>query len=178
MTPRPRQPSGSRPPSRARLRRIRLLILDVDGVLTDGRVYYGPEGAEWKSFHVHDGLALARAAAAGFPVAVVSVRRSEAVARRCAELGLTEVHQGVEDKVAVYEALRARHGCRDVEVACMGDDLADLPLLRRAGLRLAPADAVPEVRRGADWVSRFGGGRGAVREVLEALLRARNAWPG
>ncbi|HEV8307850.1 MAG TPA: HAD hydrolase family protein [Methylomirabilota bacterium] len=164
------------PPPRARLRRIRLLILDVDGVLTDGRVYYGPDGAEWKSFDVHDGLALARAAAAEFPVAVISSRNSEAVARRCAELGIREVHQGVGDKLAVYEGVRRRHGCTDAEVACMGDDLADLPLLRRAGLALAPADAVADVRRVADWVSRAGGGRGAVREVLESLLRARGMW--
>ncbi len=164
------------PPGKARLRQIRLLVLDVDGVLTDGRLYHGPAGAEWKVFHVHDGLALARAAAVAFPVAVLSSRRSDAVARRCAELGLQEVHQGVQDKLAVYETLRARHGLRDAEVACMGDDLPDLPLLRRAGLATAPADAVPEVRRAARWVSRAGGGRGAVREVLEALLRARGAW--
>ena len=163
-------------PSRARLRRIRLLVLDVDGVLTDGGLYYGPDGEEWKRFHVHDGLALARAVAAGFPVAVVSSRRSAAVARRCAELGLADVHQGVADKLGVYEDLRARHGCRNAEVACMGDDLPDLPLLRRAGLAVAPADAVPVVRRTARWVSQAPGGRGAVREVLEAILRARGAW--
>ena len=167
---------GARP-SPAILRRIRLLILDVDGVLTDGRIYLGPTGEEWKSFHVHDGLALARAVAAAFPVAVVSSRSSVAVARRCAELRLTEVHQGVPDKLGVYETLRTRHGCRDAEVACMGDDLADLPILRRAGLAVAPADAVLEVRRVARWVSRGRGGRGAVREVLEAILRARGAWP-
>jgi 3-deoxy-D-manno-octulosonate 8-phosphate phosphatase (KDO 8-P phosphatase) len=125
---------------------------------------------------VHDGLALARAVAAGFPVAVVSSRASEAVSRRCAELGLAEVHQGVADKLALYETLRRRHDCADAEVACMGDDLTDLPLLRRAGLAVAPADAVPEVRRAARWVSGRAGGRGAVREVLEAILRARDAW--
>jgi 3-deoxy-D-manno-octulosonate 8-phosphate phosphatase (KDO 8-P phosphatase) len=165
------------PPSRTRLRRVRLLVLDVDGVLTDGGLYYGPDGAEWKRFHVHDGLALARAAAAGFPVAIVSSRRSEAVARRCAELGLTEVHLGVGDKLPVYDALRARHGCRDAEVACLGDDLPDLPLLTRVGLAVAPADAVGAVRRVAHWVSRARGGQGAVREVLEAILRARGLWP-
>jgi 3-deoxy-D-manno-octulosonate 8-phosphate phosphatase (KDO 8-P phosphatase) len=159
-------------PSAARLRRIRLLVLDVDGVLTDGALYCGPDGAEWKRFH-----ALGRAVAAGFPVAVVSSRRAEAVSRRFAELGLTEVHQGVEDKLRVYEALRARHGCIDAEVACMGDDLADLPVLRRVGLPVAPADAVPAVRRVARWVSRAAGGQGAVREVLEAILRARGLWP-
>jgi 3-deoxy-D-manno-octulosonate 8-phosphate phosphatase (KDO 8-P phosphatase) len=163
------------PPSRARLRRIRLVILDVDGVLTDGGLYYGPDG-EWKRFHVHDGLALSRAVAAGLAVAIVSSRRSPAVALRCAELALGEVHQGVADKLVVYEALRARHGCGNDEIACMGDDLADLPLLRRAGLAAAPADAVAEVRQAAHWVSRAPGGQGAVRELLEAILRARGAW--
>jgi 3-deoxy-D-manno-octulosonate 8-phosphate phosphatase (KDO 8-P phosphatase) len=160
-----------------RLRRVRLLVLDVDGVLTDGRLLYGPAEGEWKAFHVHDGLALARAAAAGYPVAVVSARDSAAVRRRMAELGLREVHQGVADKLGVFEKLCARHAVRAAEAACMGDDLPDLPLLRRAGLAVAPADAVAEVRRAAGWVTRAPGGGGAVREVVEALLRARGAWP-
>lgn len=176
LTRPPRRRPRRSPPARVRLRRIRLLVLDVDGVLTDGRLYYGPGNAEWKSFHVHDGLALARAAARGFPVAVVSSRRSAAVARRCAELGLREIHQGVEDKLAVYEVLRARYGCPDAAVACVGDDLPDLPLLERAGLGVAPADAVPAIRRRAAWVTRARGGRGAVREVLEAILRAHGLW--
>lgn len=178
MPPRRRRaaPAG-RPPSAARLRQVHLLILDVDGVLTDGTLLYGPDGAEWKRFHAHDGLALARAAAAGFPVAIVSSRRSAAVARRCAELGVAEVHQGIADKLVAYEALLARHARRDAAIACMGDDLPDLPLLCRAGLAIAPANAVPAVRRAAHWVSRARGGHGAVREVLEALLRARGAWP-
>jgi 3-deoxy-D-manno-octulosonate 8-phosphate phosphatase (KDO 8-P phosphatase) len=162
-------------PARARLRRIRLVVLDVDGVLTDGALYYGPDG-EWKRFHVHDGLALSRAVAAGLAVAIVSARRSEAVARRCTELALPEVHQGVRDKLAVYEAVRTRHGCRDAEVAGIGDDVTDLPLLRRVGLSAAPADAVPEVRAAVDWVTAAAGGQGAVRELLEAILRARGAW--
>ncbi len=166
---------GGRPP-RASLRRVRLLILDVDGVLTDGRIYMGPSGEEWKSFHVHDGLALAQAVAVRFPVALISSRSSAAVARRCAELGVAEVHQGAADKLSIYEAIRERHGCRDGEVACMGDDLGDLPVLRRVGLAVAPADAVVEVRQAVHWVSRGRGGRGAVREVLEAILRAHEAW--
>jgi 3-deoxy-D-manno-octulosonate 8-phosphate phosphatase (KDO 8-P phosphatase) len=163
-------------PSRARLRQLRLLILDVDGVLTDGGLYYGPHGEEWKRFHVQDGLALSRAATVGFPVAVVSSRSSAAVARRCAELGIAEVHQGVPDKLAVYDRLRVQHGVDDAAVACMGDDLADLGVLKRAGLAIAPADAAPDVRRAAAWISRAGGGHGAVREVLEAILRARGEW--
>jgi 3-deoxy-D-manno-octulosonate 8-phosphate phosphatase (KDO 8-P phosphatase) len=167
---------GGRVPAAARLRGIRLLILDVDGVLTDGGLYYGPDGEAWKRFDVHDGLALARAATAGFPIAVVSARKSDAVVRRCAELGLHEVHQAVADKLAVYEGLCIRWQCREAEVAAMGDDLTDLPLLRRVGLAIAPADAVVAVRRAAHWVSRAPGGQGAVREVVEALLRARGQW--
>jgi 3-deoxy-D-manno-octulosonate 8-phosphate phosphatase (KDO 8-P phosphatase) len=170
-------PDRRAPPAAARLRRVRLVVLDVDGVLTDGRIWLGPAGEEWKSFHVHDGLALARAAAAGLVVAVVSSRTSGAVARRCAELGLSEVHQGVPDKLTVYEALRARHRCRDEDVLVMGDDLADLPVLGRAGLSAAPADAVPQIRRAVGWVTGRPGGGGAVREVVEAVLRAQGAWP-
>ena len=153
-------------------------MLDVDGVLTDGRLWLGPDGEEWKSFHVHDGLAIVRAIAAGLVVAVVSARQSAAVARRCAELGVTEVHQGVADKLTAYQDLSRRHSCRDEAVAAMGDDLADLPVLGRVGLAVAPADAVPEVRRATRWVTRQPGGAGAVREALEAILRAQNRWPG
>ena len=115
--------SGPRPGKSQRLellRRVRLVMLDVDGVLTDGRLWLGPDGEEWKSFHVHDGLAIARAIAAGLIVAVVSSRQSAAVAHRCKELGVTEVHQGVSDKLTVYEALCRRHGCRDEAVAAIG----------------------------------------------------------
>jgi 3-deoxy-D-manno-octulosonate 8-phosphate phosphatase (KDO 8-P phosphatase) len=163
-------------PGRRTLRRVRLVVLDVDGVLTDGRLLLGPSGAEWKAFHVHDGLAMARAVAAGLPVAVVSSRSAAAVARRCAELGVTEVHQGVRDKLRVWDGLIARHRCREAEVAYMGDDLPDLPLLRRVGLPIAPLDAVAEVRRAVRWVTRRPGGGGAVREVLEAILRAQGRW--
>ena len=171
-----RNVGGVHAPAARRLARIGLVILDVDGVLTDGRLYLGPDGSEWKAFHVHDGLALARAGRAGLAVAVVSGRRAEAVALRCRELGVAEIHQGVEDKVAVYETIRERHGRTDTEVAAMGDDLGDLPLLRRVGLAIAPADAVLEVRRAAHWVTHRAGGQGAVREALEAILRARRAW--
>jgi 3-deoxy-D-manno-octulosonate 8-phosphate phosphatase (KDO 8-P phosphatase) len=157
---------------------VRLVVLDVDGVLTDGRLWLGPAGEEWKSFHIHDGLAMARAVRAGLPVAVLSSRASAAVARRCAELGLTEVHQGAADKLPVYEALRDRLGCRDPDVAAIGDDLADLPVLRRVGLPVAPVDAVPEVRRAVRWITRRPGGAGAVREALEAILRAQGRWAG
>jgi len=157
--------------------RIRLLVLDVDGVLTDGGLHYGPSGEHDKRFHVQDGLAMVEARRAGLAIAVVSGRTSAAVARRMAELGIAEVHQGVEDKCAALSDLVARLGLDSAEVAVMGDDLSDLQSMRSAGLALAPRNAVREVRAAADWVSRRAGGQGAVREALEWLLRARRSWP-
>ena len=165
----------TRIPSRAS--RIRLLVLDVDGVLTDGVLVYGASGEETKRFHVRDGLAIQVARRAGVEIAVVSGRASAAVTRRMSELGIVEVHQGVADKESLLRGLLARLGVRAVETAVMGDDLLDLPVMRIAGLAMAPADAVPEVRRASDWVSRAAGGHGAVREAVEFLLRSRKAWP-
>lgn len=160
-----------------RASRIRLLVLDVDGVLTDGGLLYGPSGEEGKRFHVRDGLALVAARAAGLRVAVLSSRASAAVARRMAELGVDEVHQGVTDKAGALDALRKRLGLETAEVAVMGDDLPDLGAMGRAGLALAPANAAPEVKRAAHWVARRRGGDGAVREAVEMLLKARRLWP-
>ena len=161
----------------SRASRIRLLVLDVDGVLTDGGLLYGPSGEESKRFHVHDGLALVAAHQAGLQVAVLSSRASAAVARRMAELGVGEVHQGVGDKASALDALRERLGLETGEIAVMGDDLPDLGAMGRAGLALAPANAVPEVKRAAHWVARRRGGDGAVREAVEMLLKARRLWP-
>ena len=158
-------------------RRIELLLLDVDGVLTDGRLVYGPSGETTKVFNVRDGHALVVAREARLDVGIISGRASAAVSRRMSELGVRDVHQGVRDKAALLERLCARRGIGAGAVAFMGDDLLDLPLLRRVGLALAPADAVPEVRRVARWTSKHPGGHGAVREAIEMLLRARGAWP-
>jgi 3-deoxy-D-manno-octulosonate 8-phosphate phosphatase (KDO 8-P phosphatase) len=157
--------------------RIRLLVLDVDGVLTDGVLVYGASGEEIKRFHVRDGLAIQQARRAGVEIAIVSGRASAAVTRRMSELGVVEVHQGVGDKASLLRGLLARLEMKSAETAVMGDDLPDLPLMRIAGLSMAPADAVPEVRQAAGWVSRSAGGRGAVREAVEMLLRSRKAWP-
>ena len=157
--------------------RIRLLVLDVDGVLTDGGLYYGPSGEETKRFDVQDGFAMVEARRAGLTVAVLSGRSSAAVARRMEELGIAEVHQGIRDKDAVLSGLMSRLGLDPADVAMMGDDLADLPSMKRAGLALAPANAVAEVREAAHWVSHRAGGAGAVRDALELLLKARSAWP-
>jgi 3-deoxy-D-manno-octulosonate 8-phosphate phosphatase (KDO 8-P phosphatase) len=160
-----------------RAARIRLLILDVDGVLTDGGLLYGASGEETKRFHVHDGLALVAARKAGLQVVVLSSRASAAVTRRMTELGVSEVHQGVGDKASALVALCERLGVPAGAVAMMGDDLPDLAAMGRVGLALAPANAVAEVKRAAHWVARRRGGDGAVREAVEMLLKARRAWP-
>lgn len=160
-----------------RAARIRLLILDVDGVLTDGGLLYGASGEETKRFHVHDGLALVAARKAGLQVAVLSSRASAAVTRRMTELGVSEVHQGVGDKASALASLCERLGVPTSAIAMMGDDLPDLAAMGRVGLALAPANAVAEVKRAAHWVARRRGGDGAVREAVEMLLKARRAWP-
>ena len=161
---------------RQRTRTIRFLVMDVDGVLTDGTIVCGPDGREWKTFHVHDGFAITAGQQAGLRMALISGRTSEAVARRAAELGLAEVHQGTRDKVAAYEGLLRRHGLTDAAAAFIGDDLVDLPLLRRVGLAIAVADAAPEVRAIAHYVTAAPGGRGAVREVIRLILDAQGRW--
>ena len=163
--------------ARARAARVRLLVLDVDGVLTDGGLWYSAAGEELKRFDVRDGLGLVVAQRAGLGLAVISGRKSAAAARRLAELGVAEVHLGVEDKGAALAALLDRLGLPAGAAAAMGDDLNDLPLFARVGLALAPRDAAAEVRRKAHWVARRRGGQGAVREAVEWLLRARGAWP-
>ena len=160
-----------------RASRIRLLVLDVDGVLTDGGLFVSASGEEAKRFHVHDGLALVAARKAGLQIAILSARASAAVTRRMTELGVGEVHQGVTDKAGALDALRERLGLAVGEVAMMGDDLPDLPAMAHAGLALAPANAAAEVKRAAHWVARRRGGDGAVREAVEMLLKSRRAWP-
>jgi len=156
---------------------IRLLVLDVDGVLTDGRLYFGPRGEALKVFDVRDGLGIVQLQRSGTTVALISGRRSPMVVIRCRELGVRHVHQGVADKLGVFARLCARLRITPADCACVGDDLPDLPLMRAAALSFAVADAHREVRRAADVVTRLPGGGGAVREVCDHLLalRARRA---
>jgi 3-deoxy-D-manno-octulosonate 8-phosphate phosphatase (KDO 8-P phosphatase) len=149
---------------------IRLLVLDVDGVLTDGRLYFGPRGEALKVFHVRDGFGLVRLRQAGIAVAVISGRRSPMVTVRCRELGIEHVHQAIADKLPVFQRLCARLKLTPAACACIGDDLPDLPLMRAAGASFAVADAHPTVRRAAGRVTRLPGGAGAVREVCDLLL--------
>lgn len=153
-------------------------MLDVDGVLTDGTLSYSRRGEEGKSFSVRDGLGVRLLREGGVEVAVLSGRRSEAVVLRCRELGLRDelVVLGSRDKAADLDALEQRLGLDDGAVAAVGDDLQDLPLLRRAAVSACPADAAAEVVAACDLVCAAPGGRGAVREVAEVLLRAQGRW--
>ncbi len=156
-----------------RAKQVRLLLLDVDGVLTDGTIVYTGDGGECKGFNTRDGFGLRILQDGGVEVGLITARTSEAVRRRAADLGLAHVYQGRKDKLAVYEEILAAGGLRPPQTAYMGDDWLDLPLLNRVGLSLAPADAVAEVRRRVHYVTEQGGGRGAVREVCDLLLEAR-----
>jgi 3-deoxy-D-manno-octulosonate 8-phosphate phosphatase (KDO 8-P phosphatase) len=160
----------------ARARNLRALLFDVDGVMTDGSILVHDGGSEAKAFFIRDGLALVWAQRAGLTVGLVSGRHSEATSRRAAELGISIVVQGQTDKRAAYTQVMAALKLRDDQAAFMGDDLLDLPILTRVGLAAAPADAVQEVRAHAHWISRFPGGRGAVRELVETVLHARGRW--
>jgi 3-deoxy-D-manno-octulosonate 8-phosphate phosphatase (KDO 8-P phosphatase) len=168
--------AASRRSLREKAKRIRLLLLDVDGVLTDGRIIYGSAGLEVLSFHVRDGLALKAAQGAGITVALVTGRKSEALLRRAEELRLVEVYSGVEDKMSVYRQLLVRYHLKDAEVAYMGDDLPDVPVLRQAGLALSVSDAPAQVRSAVHLVTSLPGGRGAVREAVEWLLKSQGVW--
>jgi 3-deoxy-D-manno-octulosonate 8-phosphate phosphatase (KDO 8-P phosphatase) len=159
-----------------RARAIRLLILDIDGVLTDGRLYFDAKGETLKVFHVRDGHGIKMAQRGGVEVAMVSGRRSDAAFHRARELGVTRFYEGVRDKAAVLEELLAALDFTPAEVAAVGDELVDLPLFHRVGLAVAVADAVPEVKAAAHWVTDLPGGRGAVREVCDLILKARGRW--
>jgi 3-deoxy-D-manno-octulosonate 8-phosphate phosphatase (KDO 8-P phosphatase) len=166
--------------SAAAARRVRLLGLDVDGVLTDNGVYIGPlagDRVELKRFNIQDGLGLILLRTAGLPVIWVSGRSSEATTLRAAELRVEELLQVPgPQKAAAFDQALARRGISWSEVAFVGDDLADLPILRRVGLPLAVSNAVAEVKQVAAYVTDAAGGHGAVREVVEALLRSRGEW--
>ncbi len=157
-------------------RRIRLMLLDVDGVLTDGRLAYLEDGTEVKMFHTHDGVGIRLAQKAGIEVGVITGRKSGAVQHRCTELGMTEIHQGNWQKLPIFEDILDRRGLPADEVGYMGDDLMDLPVLRRSGFSATVPDARPEVLAACDVTSTLPGGKGAVREVLEALIKAQEKW--
>ena len=160
----------------ARAAGIKLILLDVDGVLTDGAVVIYGDGSETKRFHIRDGIALVWAQRAGLTVGVLSARQSPTTAQRAAQLGITLVHQGVSSKADTYDQIVGDMVLNDSQVAYMGDDVVDLAVLKRVGLSAAPADAVADVRSRVDFVSTRPGGEGAVRELVELILRAQHRW--
>ena len=156
--------------------RIRLLLFDVDGVLTDGKILMHADGTESKQFDIKDGTAIVWAQRAGLTVGLLSARTSAATAQRAAQLGVALVRQGVASKLDAYEEILRQQGLSDEDVAYMGDDVLDLPVLGRVGLSAAPADAVADVRTRVHWVSAMMGGDGAARELIEMILRDQGRW--
>lgn len=152
---------------------IQLLVLDVDGVLTDGRLYYGTEGGEFIAFHARDGSAIKRLMAGGVAVAAISGRASPAARRRLGELGVAHYHGGVADKAEALADLCAATGIAALRMAHVGDDVPDLPLFERVGMAFAVPEAHPSVLAKAHWVTAAAGGRGAVQEVCDLILAAR-----
>lgn len=161
---------------RERLKKIRLLLLDVDGVMTDGRITYNDRGVETKSFDVKDGHGLKMLQRAGVQIGIITGRQSEVVAFRAAELAIDILYQGAKDKLIPYQEILLRHGFAEEEIAYMGDDVIDIPILRRVGFAATVADAVDDVKPYAHYITRRDGGRGAVREVCDLLLKESGRW--
>lgn len=178
MSPLPNPPEAGLPSEELhrRARALAWLLFDVDGVMNDGSLYFSSEGERLKTFHVRDGLGIALARRRGLKVGILSGRRSPALERRARDLGLDELIVDEPHKGRAFDAFLARRGVAAERVAYTGDDLLDLPVLLRAGVSFAPADAVPEVRERVHHVLERAGGRGAVREVIELVLRARGEW--
>ena len=156
---------------------VKLLVVDCDGVLTDGRLFFTPSGEVTQRFSAHDGYGIKCAQAAGVEVAVLTGRKSAALMHRAQGLGMKRVVQGVSDKAKALRDLAGSSGVELSEIAFVGDDLLDIPAMRLAGWSAAPATARPEVKAHAAYICEARGGRGAVREVIEVVLRARGAWP-
>jgi len=157
-------------------RAIKLLILDVDGVLTDGKIVYADRGEELKCFDVKDGHGIKLLLRAGIEVALVTGRKSAAVEHRAQDLGIRLVFQKALNKIEAYEEIRATQKLRDEELCVMGDDLPDLPILRKCGFSVAVPDSVDEVKREVDYVTDKEAGKGAVREICEIILKAQGLW--
>lgn len=156
-------------------RRIKFLLLDVDGVMTDGTIYLDADGRETKAFNIYDGSGIHLVRKAGVQVGIITGRQSTIVEHRARELEITEVHQKILDKLKVYDALLRKYGLQDSEMAYMGDDVIDLPVLERVGLSVAVPNAHPDVKKHVDWVTQKAGGYGAVRELTDLLLTARKS---
>jgi 3-deoxy-D-manno-octulosonate 8-phosphate phosphatase (KDO 8-P phosphatase) len=157
----------------AKAAKIRLVIFDVDGVLTDGGLFIGDDGQEYKQFHSKDGHGMVMLQESGVDIAIITGRTSEVVRIRMASLGIEHVYQGKRDKLPAYEELKARTGLEDSDIAYVGDDVVDLPVMVRAGLAITVQDGHPLAKQHAHWVTGSGGGRGAAREVCELIMDAQ-----
>lgn len=159
-----------------KLKPIKLLILDVDGVLTDGKIVYTDSGEEIKRFDAKDGHGLKLLMRSGIGVVLLTGRKSKAILHRARDLGIEQVHQKATEKIAVYAKILTRNKLPDKNVAFVGDDLVDIPVLKKVGFSAAVPDAVPEVKEIVDYITSKNGGDGAVREICELLLKAQNKW--
>ncbi len=162
----------------ARAARVRLVIFDVDGVLTDGKLFFDQDGREYKSFHARDGHGIKLLQGTGVATAVISGRRSQSVALRMESLGIRHIYQGCENKLEAFDQLRLELALAPDEIAHVGDDLLDLPIMRRVGLAVAVADAHFSIRQHAHWVTANPGGAGAAREVCDLVMKARGTLQG
>ena len=155
------------------LQRIRMVVMDVDGVMTDGKIIFGSDGTEYRNFHAHDGYGITRALNKGLLLAMISGKKSSVVELRAKKLGIKELYQNSDDKVATFIELKVKYGLLNREVCYIGDDEFDIPLLNYVGFSVAPKNALAQVRSRVDYVTQKDGGDGAVREVLDMILRAK-----
>ncbi len=155
---------------------IKIVIIDVDGVLTDGKIMLDTNGNESKTFYVQDGTGITYLHRAGIKTAIISGRESKAVAHRAKELGIEDVYQGIHNKIEAYEKILKKHKIKDNEICYIGDDLIDLPILRRVGFSVAVPNAVLEVKKSVSYVTSARGGHGAIREVVEKILKSQGKW--
>jgi len=163
--------------ARARFKKVRFLLLDVDGVLTDGRIVYDSNGADARFYDVQDGLGVYLLGRMGIKTVLITAKGSRSLKPRARDMCVEAVYENILPKTKAYEKILKRYRLRDRDVCFMGDDLLDLAVMRRAGVAAAPAQAASEVKQAADYVTRREGGRGAVREVVELILRCKGLWP-
>jgi 3-deoxy-D-manno-octulosonate 8-phosphate phosphatase (KDO 8-P phosphatase) len=165
-----------RKPNQEKVKHLKLLMLDVDGVLTDGKIIYNDRGEELKAFDVRDGHGIKLLMRSGVEVVLITGRKSRVVVHRARDLGITQVYQKITNKVEVYEKILRQKKLVDREVGFVGDDLVDIPVLRRVGFSATVSDAIPEVKKIVDYITTKRGGEGAVREICELLLKLQNRW--
>lgn len=159
---------------KSKLKKIKMILLDVDGVLTDGKIIMSSDGIEYKNFHAHDGYGILKAKRAGIIVGIVSGRTSEVVNKRADKLGIDIVCQGNEDKLSVFQEIKSKYNISEEETAFIGDDEFDIPLLKSVGFSAAPANAIGTVKKIVDYVTKVDGGNGVAREVIDLILKAKS----